>query len=224
MNKPVVIISGATGATGAAAAQAFATQGASLALLSSNSSKLEALGSMLALPTERLLAYQADLRQAEAVQAAGQAVVEKFGRADVLIQLVGGWTGGQTLVETASQDLAQMVNQHLWTTFHLIQAFVPSMVANSWGRVMLVSSPVALQTPPKMGAYAIGKAAQESLLLTLAQETQGTGVTANILQVRTIDVNESGKGSTPAEIVAAMQYLISDEAGRVSGARIPIYN
>jgi hypothetical protein len=48
-------------------------------------------------------------------------------------------------------------------------------------------------------------------------------VTANIIQVYAIDVEHTGKGTTPEEIVAAMLYLFSDEAAKVSGARIPVY-
>jgi NAD(P)-dependent dehydrogenase (short-subunit alcohol dehydrogenase family) len=48
-------------------------------------------------------------------------------------------------------------------------------------------------------------------------------VTANIIQVRAIDVNNSGKGTTPEEIVAAMLYLFSEEASKITGARIPVY-
>jgi hypothetical protein len=49
-------------------------------------------------------------------------------------------------------------------------------------------------------------------------------VTANIIQVRAIDVHAARKGTTPDEIVAAMLYLFSDEASKVSGARIPLYS
>jgi len=45
----------------------------------------------------------------------------------------------------------------------------------------------------------------------------------DIIQVRAIDVENKGTGTTPAEIVAAMQYLFSDEAGKITGARIPLY-
>jgi len=223
MNNPVVVITGATGATGMAAAHAFAAQGASLALLSHDQSRLEALAADLKLPTARLLARAADLRNPEEVRAAERFIVTKFGRADVLLHLVGGWTGGKTLPETPAADLETMLNQHAWTTFHLLQVFTPGMVQHGWGRVIVVSSPVTANPPAKMGAYAVGKAAQETLLTTLAQEVKESGVTANILQVRSIDVEGKGKGTRPDEIVAAMLYLCSDAAARITGARIPLF-
>jgi hypothetical protein len=50
-----------------------------------------------------------------------------------------------------------------------------------------------------------------------------TGVTANIIQVRAIDVERKGTGATPEEIVAAMLYLFSEDAAKINGARIPLY-
>jgi NAD(P)-dependent dehydrogenase (short-subunit alcohol dehydrogenase family) len=78
---------------------------------------------------------------------------------------------------------------------------------------------------PERGVYTAAKAAQENLTLTLAAELRERGVTANIIQVRAIDVDATrrGTGTTPAEIVAALLYLFSEEAGKITGARIPLY-
>lgn len=72
----------------------------------------------------------------------------------------------------------------------------------------------------------------EALLLSLAQELKGSGVTANLLMVKTIDVaherqinpSEKNRGWTsPEEISATLLHLCSDEAGMINGARIPLY-
>lgn len=222
LENRVVIISGATGVTGQLAARTFAERGASLVLLGTDQLKLDALTHDLALPEERILPFAADLTESTAVFEAAAAVKTKFNRADVLLHLVGGWTGGKTLVETPLEDMQSMVDQHLWTTFHMTQAFLPQLTANGWGRVIIISSPYATRPSAKMGAYAIGKAAEETLLLTLAQEAKDNGVTANILQVSSIDVKNSGKGTPPNELVAAMLYLCSDEAAKINGTRIPL--
>jgi NAD(P)-dependent dehydrogenase (short-subunit alcohol dehydrogenase family) len=127
-----------------------------------------------------------------------------------------------------------MLNRHLWSTLYVARAFVPHLVANGWGRLIGVSSPAASDPPPKQLPYAVGKAAQEALFLTLAQELKGSGVTANLLIVRKIeaaadDDREPGKptgtatGTPPKEIAAAMLYLCSDAARAVNGARLPLY-
>jgi len=222
MNK-VVVITGATGATGRAAAQAFAARGDSLVLLSRDPSHLDALTRDLALPSERIHTQAVDLTDASALRSAAEAASVKFGGLHILIHLVGGWTGGKTLVDSAPADLDSMLDQHVRTTFNLFQAFVPHLTRAGWGRVLTVSSPVASRPAAKLGAYAAAKSAQEALFLTLADELKGTGVTANVIQVHSIDVDHKGKGTPPEEIVAAMRYLCSDEAAKINGARLPLY-
>lgn len=60
-------------------------------------------------------------------------------------------------------------------------------------------------------------------MLTLAAELKESNVTANIIQVKAIDVEGKGTGTTLDEIVAAMLYLFSEEASKINGARIPLY-
>ena len=222
MNK-VVVITGATGVTGKLAAQAFAARGDSLVLLSREQAHLDALTRDLVLPPERIHAQAVDLTDAPALRSAAEAASVKLGGLHILIHLVGGWTGGKTLTESAPADLDFMLDQHARTTFNLFQAFAPHLTRAGWGRVLTVSSPAASRPAAKLGAYAAAKSAQEALFLTLADELKGTGVTANVIQVHSIDVDHKGKGTPPEEIVAAMLYLCSDEAARVNGARLPLY-
>lgn len=218
----VIVITGATGATGQQAAKAFAQRGASLALLSRDQVKLDALARDLALPSQRLLTRSVDLLDESALRDSAETVTAKFGRVHVLIHLVGGWTGGTTLAESTPADLKSMLDQHAWTTYHLARAFVPAMQTEGWGRFIVVSSPFATAPAAKMGPYAVGKAAQETLILTLADQFKGTDLTANIIQVKSINAQGQGQGTTPEQIVSAMLYLCSDEASKINGARIPM--
>ena len=232
LENRVAVITGATGGLGRVVARRLAAEGARLALVSSDSGRLEALGRELSLPEGRWLARAADLTSPAGAQAAAAAVLAKFGRVDILLHLVGGWTGGKTVSQVPVEQMASMLQQHLWTTFYVAQAFVPHLVANGWGRIMAVSSPAATRPAVKGAPYAAGKAAQEALLLTLAQELTGSGVTANLLVVRAIDVQhrrdsertaETAAWTTPEEIASAIVYLCSDAAGVVNGARMPLY-
>jgi NAD(P)-dependent dehydrogenase (short-subunit alcohol dehydrogenase family) len=230
MNNPsqpprTIVISGATGALGQQTAKTFAQMGHNLALLDNDQNKLDSLTADLQLPPDRFLSLLVDLRDGQAVQDSAAAVSARFGNIHALIHLVGGWTGGKTLSETSPEDMIFMLNQHVWTTFHLFRAFAPKLAASGWGRVMVVSASTVANPPGKSGAYTAAKAAQENLVLTLAAELKDNGVTANIIQVRAIEVDPSRKGSgtTPEVIVAAMQYLFSEQAAKVNGARIPLY-
>ena len=222
----VVVITGATGGLGRAAARAFAERGASLVVVGTSRERLEALVADLGLTRERTLAHEADVRDPAAVQALGDAAVARFGRADVLLHLVGGWTGGKQLVEAETADLTGMLDQHVWTTWHLLRAFVPRLVSGGGGRVVVVSAPVATQAAARSGPYAAAKAAEEALVLTAAQEVKASCVTANVIHVRSIDEEHTRRpgssAATPEEIVAAILYLCSEEGGMVNGARLPL--
>ena len=228
----VAIITGASGGLGRVVAQQFAENGARLALLDRNPDRLKQFVSDIELTEDRYLLNAADLNEPEAAKAAAKDVIEKFGRADILLNLVGGFIGGAKVVDLSREDLANMLQQHVWTTFDLAQAFVPHLIANGWGRILVISSPRAFDPRGNSAAYAIGKSGEEVLTLSLAQELKGTGVTANVILVRSIDVEhrrdreptpENASWTTPEEIAAAIMYLCSDEARMVNGARIPLH-
>jgi NAD(P)-dependent dehydrogenase (short-subunit alcohol dehydrogenase family) len=228
----VAVITGAAGGLGQVVTSRLAESGVQVALVGTSAEKLEALESGLNLPPDRHLSIAVDLSQPDSAQKVMDAVLEKFGRADMLLHFVGGWIGGKPVAEVAVDDIETMLRQHLWTTFHLTKVFGPLMVKNGWGRILVVSSPNVDTTPARIAPYTIGKSAQEALVLTLAEEFKGTGVTANVLRVRSIDVQherdrqpspKTAGWTTPEEIAAAILYLCSDEARAVNGAQIPLY-
>lgn len=232
IEKRTAVITGATGGLGSTITHSLANLGANLALLDRDLDKLSALEKDLSLPEQRIFTQTLDLLNYSETESAAKAVADKFGRVDILLHLVGGWTGGKSLIEVPADDLTLMLNQHVWTSFHVIQAFVPYLLNNGWGRVVMITSPFAARPNAKGGPYAIGKSGQEALMLTLSQELKGTGITANMLQVKTIDVkrekvsapsSENDSRTTPEELTSAILYLLSNEAGMVNGAKIPLY-
>lgn len=159
-------------------------------------------------------------------------IEETLGPVDVLLHLVGGWTGGTPTVEVSTDDFDSMLGQHLYSTLNMIQATVPGMLERGWGRVMAISTPLASEPGPRGGGYICAKAAQEALLRTLARDTAGTGVTANLILVKTIDAKherdtaptpKNASWSTPEEIAEVMLFLASDAAATINGARIPLF-
>jgi NAD(P)-dependent dehydrogenase (short-subunit alcohol dehydrogenase family) len=227
-----VVISGATGELGKTVAQALAERGYRLALLDRHSDRLAKLEKKLALPEMNILSRKVNLLNPEETKGAADAIAAKFGTVDILLHLIGGWTGGKTIVESPVEDLEFMLNQHVRTSFNVAKAFVPLMTRNKWGRMIAITSPFASRPGSKGGPYVIGKAGQEALMMTLAQELKGTGVTVNLLQVKTIDSKrekitaastENSSWSTPEEITASILYLISDEAGTINGGKLPLF-
>ena len=226
------IIAGAAGGLGKVVTSQLAEDGYRLALLGRNQESLTALLDDLGLDPADHFTRSVDLTRPDDLEAIADAIRVKFSRSDLLINLVGGWAGGETMLEIQAETVETMLNQHLWSSFYLTQAFVPLLKENGFGRVITVSSPMATHPAAKSGAYAIGKAAQDALMLTLAEELAGTGVTANIIQVRAIDVkgrretDTTGKyagWTTPEEIASAIGYLMSENAQPLNGARLPLY-
>jgi NAD(P)-dependent dehydrogenase (short-subunit alcohol dehydrogenase family) len=194
--------------------------------------KLNELAAALGVPPRRVLTHAGNLIENEAAGKLVQAVLDKFGRLDIVLHLVGGWSGGKPVESVPDREVDLMLQQHLWTSLHLFRAVVPHMRAKEWGRLVAVSSPTASSPAAQRAPYAIGKAAQEALVLTLAQELKGSGVTANLVVVSTIDVAgerearpaaSNSNWTTPEEITATMLYLCTDESAAINGARIPLY-
>lgn len=230
-DAPVVLVTGATGPLGRAVVTRFAADGARLALLSRNAERIAALGSEVGLATGSWLPFTGTLADLEGARSVAAAVEARFGRIDVLLHLVGGWAGGTAVVDLDAGEVRDMLDQHLWTTLHMVQAAVPGMIARGHGRVLAVSSPLASNPGPRGASYAIAKAAESVLLRSLARETAGSGVTANLVVVRTIDVrreretapsSKNASWTTAEEIADVLAYLASPAADAITGARIPL--
>lgn len=222
MNK-TIIITGATGVLGSLVAKTFAGMEHNLALLDIDKNKLDSLVRELNLPSERIYTQTVNLLDGHALQDSAAAILSKFGAVHALFHLVGGWSGGKSFAETPTDDLESMLDQHVRTTFNLFKAFEEPLSQNGWGRVITISPSTVANPPAKRGVYTAAKAAQETMMLALAAELKEFNVTANIIQVKAIDIENKGTGTTPAEIVSTMQYLFSDDAGKITGARIPLY-
>lgn len=232
MQNKITVIAGVTGGLGRVVAKEFAERGAKLVLVSHNAEQLAQLDTELNLSPENFLSSMADLTQRDSAQKILDAAVAKFGRVDILFNFIGGWIAGKPVPEVAPEEVENMLAQHFWTSFNLAQVFIPHMLENHWGRYVVISTPGVGAPPANSLPYTVGKAAEETLMLTLAEELKHTGVTANVLRVRSIDVEhkrerepspKNASWTTPEEIAAALIYLCSDEANRVNGARIPFY-
>jgi NAD(P)-dependent dehydrogenase (short-subunit alcohol dehydrogenase family) len=229
--SPVILITGATGGVGRAAAAAFAADGARLGLVGRDAGRLTSLATDLDLDPERWVAVAADLRVGAASADVVAAVEARFGRVDVLLHLVGGWTGGTDTVDLEPDVLAGMLDQHVWSTFHAVRATVPGMTARGWGRVVAVTSTGTTAPGPRASAYLAAKAGQEALVRVLAREVAGSGVTANLIAVKAVDVERRRERepspkhagwTTPEEVVATLRYLVSDGGDAVNGQRIAL--
>lgn len=230
MPSRVVLITGATGGLGRVAARVFAEDGHRLVLGGTDEGRLLDLAAELGLEHDVWTPLVADLSDGQEARTALAAAEEALGAIDVLLHLVGGSEGGVPVVDVDPGVVRKMLEQHLWTTLHVTQAVVPGMVRRGWGRVVAVSAPAATEPLARFAPYAIGKAAQEILLRTLARENANSGMTVNLVVVRAIDLAgerlsdpKRSAWTTPDEIAATFRFLASDDAAAITGARIPLF-
>lgn len=225
LDERVALIAGATGGLGRVVAATLAGEGANLALVGTDAARLDSLVSELGLPPDRCLTLLADLRDPKATAHAVDGLVERYGRLDVVAHLVGGYEGGTPLIDVDPGELRGMLDQHVWTTFNLMHAAVPAMTQGKWGRIVAITTGSLPAVPAKLASYGAAKAAQEALLHSLSRDVAGSGVTVNVLAVKSIDATHTGKAgwTTPEQIAAAIVWLCSDAASVISGARIPLF-
>jgi len=227
----VVAIAGVAGGLGPVVADRLAKAGATVAGTDVSGEKVDAVGSELSLPPERWDGHAVDLLDEDAARAWCAALLERFGRVDALLHLVGGWRGGQPLHEESLSDWDLLHDLLIRTVQHTTRAFHGALLASEHGRFVLVSAKQAQAPSNSNAAYASAKAAAEAWTLALADGFEGTPATANIVVVDAILTPRMRKESpgedfptfTPAEHLAeAIAFLCSDAAGKMNGQRLPL--
>ena len=174
-----------------------------------------------------------DVTDTEQVNKAVQQVIDRYGRIDVLANLVGGWNVQPPITETTDEDLDRFINLNLKSAFKVSRAAAPHMVRNGWGRIINIGAKPGERGAAGNGPYGISKAGVLILTDTMAEELKGTGVTVNALIPSIIDTAPNREGmpdadfSTwvpPEHIAATLLFLCSDEAASITGERIHVLN
>jgi NAD(P)-dependent dehydrogenase (short-subunit alcohol dehydrogenase family) len=227
----VFAIAGIGGGLGPAVAERLAAEGATVAGTDREGERIDEVGAGLGLPPERWDGRAVDLLDEGAARGWCAALLERFGRVDGLLHLVGGWRGGTPLREAPLSDWELLHELLIRTVQHTSRAFHDALLAGEHGRFVLVSAKQAQAPSNSNAAYAAAKAAAEAWTLALADGFAGTAATANIIVVDAIltprmrEENPDGDFSsfTPTEhIAAAIAFLCSDAAAEMNGQRLPL--
>jgi short-subunit dehydrogenase len=171
----VVAITGASAGIGRACALAFAAEGARLALAARRPDRLEAVASEARGLGAEVLVHVTDVSEPRQVAAFVQAVVQAYGRLDVIVNNAGFGVAGR-VEEVPAEAYERLMRVNYLGTVHGCQAAVPLMRRQGSGVIINVSSIVGHRALPMGGAYAATKAAQISLTEALRAELSGTGV------------------------------------------------
>lgn len=223
-----VLITGAAGNLGRAVAQAFADQGARLALIGRHIDKLcETFGDENA---QRLF-LAANLLQPEQASQAVQTAVGRFGRIDVLCNLAGGFRMGEAVHDTSSATWDFLFDLNARTVLHMARAVVPHMIQAGGGRIVNVGAFAAQKGAAQKGAYIASKSVVIRLTEAMADELREQGINVNCVLPTIIDTPENRAampGSDPARWVAprdlasVIAFLASDAACAIHGAALPV--
>jgi NAD(P)-dependent dehydrogenase (short-subunit alcohol dehydrogenase family) len=225
----VVTIAGVGGGLGPVVAERFGAAGAIVCGCDREEGAADEVLAGLGLPDDRRDARAVDLLDEDATRAWCSALLDRFGRVDALLHLVGGWRGGKPLHEAPLEDWALLHNLLVRTVQHTSRAFHDALVAGDRGRFVLVSAKQAQSPSNSNAAYAAAKAAAEAWTLALADGFVGTVATANIVVVEAIltpamrEENPDGDFAsfTPAEHLAdAIAFVCSGAAEKMNGQRL----
>jgi NAD(P)-dependent dehydrogenase (short-subunit alcohol dehydrogenase family) len=228
----VIAVAGVGGGLGPAVVERLAADGATLALADIGVDRIEAAVGGRSIPEDRLDMQAVDLLEADAAVAWRDSLVERFGKVDGLLHLVGGWRGGDPIESFDMDDYEWLHDLLVRTLQNASRAFHGALTESGNGRFALVSSTQAQAPNGTNAAYAATKAAAESWTLALADSFEGTGATANIVVVNAIltpamrerNPDKEYPTFTPAEAIAdALAYLCSDAAGRMNGQRLELH-
>lgn len=235
LDGKAALVTGASGGIGAAIARALHAQGASVALSGTRRDALDALSAELG---ERAYVCPADLRDAAEPDQLIEAAEAAAGPLHILVNNAG-MTRDMLAMRMRDADWQAVLDVDLSAPFRLARATLRGMVRRRAGRIVNISSIVGVTGNAGQSNYAAAKAGLIGMTKALAQEVASRGITVNavapgfIVTAMTEALNDAqrakladsiplGRLGQPADVAAAVTYLVSDEAGWVTGATLHV--
>jgi 2-hydroxycyclohexanecarboxyl-CoA dehydrogenase len=219
------LVTGGGSGIGLAVAQRLRADGLHVATLDLNSSDAE-------------FAYTADVTDRAAVDTALEAIRAQLGPVTVLVN-AAGLERFKRFTDITFEDWQRVIDVNLNGVFHCIQAVLPDMIEAGWGRIVNISSSSTHSGQPFMSPYVAAKSAVNGLTKSLALEYGPSGITVNAVPPGFIDTPMLRKSEargllggtveehiartpvrrvgTPEDIAAAVAFLVSEEAGYITG-------
>ena len=227
------IVTGGAGALGGAVVSALLGAGAAVFVPYEEAASYTRLRERLGdLDMTLLQGAVADLTDEVAVGRVYAAAAEQMGGVDILVNIAGGFAGGNPVHETPWHVWQQQLDINLKTAVLSCAAAVPLMIARGGGAIVNVSSRTATQSGAFVAAYGVAKRGVIGLTEALAVELREQHITVNAVMPSVIDTpanraaNSGADYSTwvkPAEIARVIHFLVGPDARVISGATIPVY-
>jgi NAD(P)-dependent dehydrogenase (short-subunit alcohol dehydrogenase family) len=180
----------------------------------------------------RILLAQADVTKEGEVSGFLTKVIAEFRGVDYLINVAGGYAGGNLIEETPVQEWDRMMELNLKSAFLMTKSVLPSMKKQRFGRIVNIAAMPAVLPSAKRVGYAVAKRGVAALTEATHEEVKGSGVTVNAIapsiilteaNLNSMPEADKSKWVTPNEIAKLLLYLCSDDARSVSGNVIRIF-
>jgi 3-oxoacyl-[acyl-carrier protein] reductase len=228
------LVTGASGGIGEAIARQLHAQGATVVLAGRRTEALAAVAEALG---ERVRVEVAELAEAQAAERL-VAGADADGGVEVLINNAG-LTRDNLALRMKDEDWQTVLEVNLTAAFRLTRAALRGMVRRRWGRIINVTSIVALTGNPGQANYAAAKAGMIGMTKSLAAEVASRGITVNCIapgfietpmtatlsddqRRRLLERVPIGRLGDPADVAAAIGYLASPEAAYVTGQTLHV--
>ena len=221
-----VLVTGGSRGIGLATARALAAQGHRVAVTYRSSAP------------EGLLGVECDVTSTDDVDRAFTTVEQEQGPVEVVVSNAG-ITEDTLLMRMTEESFARVVDTNLTAAYRVAKRASRGMLKARWGRLVFVSSVVALSGSAGQVNYASSKAGLVGLSRSIARELGSRGITSNVIAPGYVDTDMTadladarreellktiplGRTATADEIAAVIAFLSSDEASYVTGAVVPV--
>ncbi len=244
----VVIVAASSEGMGRAIAEAFAAEGARLAICSRDEGKIKQVAAELVNRCGcQVFAEPVNVTQPEAVRAFVAEVAEEYGRIDVCVTNAGG-PPARTFLQTTIDEWRQAFELNFLSVVSFAHAVIPHMQRNRWGRLLTITSVSVKQPIPALVYSNAVRAAVVGLVKSLAEEFGRDGILANnvapgytatdrlkeLAEIRALATGSTreqifqewasgtavGRIATPQEVADAIVWLASERASCITGQTI----
>ncbi len=241
LKDKVAIVTGGAKGIGAAIAEAFAREGARVAVVDLDLSGAEGVVKNLVGQGADAVAVRADATRSADAGAAVELVTKRWGRVDVLVNNAGGFAAFRDTEDIPEEEWHAILASNLTSVFIFSKAVVPLMKRQGGGRIVNLASVVARGAAVRVTShYAAAKAGVIGFTRHLALEVAPHGITVNavapgttatdrVLRARTPEDTRRVAEAIPArrlgeprEIADAVLFLASDEAAFITGATLDV--
>lgn len=234
MSKPlagrVALVTGASRGIGAATAEQLAAAGAHLLLTGRTEGGLEEVEARIHAAGGTATIAPMDLLDAEAITRLANAVSSRWGKLDILVLNAGVLGDLMPVTHVEPKDFDRILAVNLGTAHRLLRAFDPLLRASEHGRVVALTSSVAVKPRAYWGPYAASKAAIEMLVSCYAEEVKNIsatrvaivnpGATRTAMRAKAFPGEDAATLKGPEVVAAAIVGLLTEDFE--TGARVDL--